>query len=227
MNASASAVRTSRSFDFWSAPIGKKMVMAVTGVVLFGFVVGHLLGNLQVFLGPEQLNAYARFLHDRPGLVWTTRIVLLIALIFHVVSAIQIAQLRRRARPQAYQKWKAAGSDYASRTMLRSGLIVLAFVIYHLLHFTFGTVHPSFVEHDVYSNIVIGFQQPIVAIAYIVAMLLLGTHLYHGLWSLFQSLGLLSPRLAPKIKRAAAIITSVIVAGELSIPTAVLLGIVR
>ena len=218
--------------QFYQAPIGKKVVMAITGVVLFGFVVGHMLGNLQVFLGPEKLNAYGAALHNTPALLWGTRIILLVAVALHIVASIQLAALKKSARPVDYVKRKAIESSYASRTMMWSGPIIAAFVIYHLMHFTFGTAHPDFriqsdgISPDAYHNVIAGFRSIPVSLAYIVSMALLGMHLYHGLWSMFQSLGAGHPRYTPSLKRFAALATAVIVAGNISIPVAVLLGVI-
>jgi len=149
---------------FYQAPVGKKVVVAVTGVILFGFVIAHLLGNLQVFLGPEKMNAYARFLHENVELLWGARIVLLISVLLHIVATAQLAVLKSKARPIGYVRKVNAASSYASRTMIWSGPIILAFVVYHLLHFTFGTVHPNFQETNgiplAYQNLVTGFQKP-------------------------------------------------------------------
>ena len=204
--------------SFLATTIGKKVVMAATGMILFGFVTGHMLGNLQIYLGPDKLNAYAHFLQSNLGLLWGARTVLLLSVVLHISMAIQLAALKSRARPIAYQKKANAGSSYASRTMLWSGPIIFAFIVYHLLHFTIGSAHPDFREGSVYHNVVSGFQQPLVSIAYIVAMLLLGIHLHHGVWSMFQSIGVSHPRYTPMLKRFALIATIGIVAGNISIP---------
>lgn len=227
---SAIASPLSQLSHFYAAPIGKKAIMAITGLILFGFVIGHLLGNLQVFLGPEKLDAYGELLHANPGLLWTARIVLLISVIMHIVAAIQLTALKNAARPQGYAaKWKATDSSYASRTMMWSGPIIAAFVVYHLMHFTFGVkaVHPDFQYLKVYHNIVTGFSHPVVSIAYIVAMILLGLHLYHGAWSMFQSLGISHSRWTPVLKSFAKVSTAFIVIGNCSIPLSVLLGIIQ
>jgi succinate dehydrogenase / fumarate reductase cytochrome b subunit len=222
--------RLPQSFRFYQATIGKKVVMAVTGVILFGFIVGHLAGNLQIFLGPEKLDDYAKFLREKPSVLWAARIVLLVSVILHIVSSIQLTLIKNAARPEGYRKKQNIGSTYASRTMMWSGPIVAAFVVYHLMHFTWGTAHPTypnFDQHHVYRNVVTGFQSPAVSIAYIVAMVLLGMHLFHGLWSMFQTLGVNHPRYNPVLRRFAAIATIVIVAGNISIPLAVLTGLVQ
>ncbi len=201
--------------------------MAVSGLILFLFVVGHLIGNLQIYEGPEKLNNYAKFLRSVPAALWTVRITLLVMVILHIWSSVRLALLKFDARPTGYVKKKATKSSYASRTMYWSGPIILAFVIYHLLDFTFGTVNPHFEEGDVYANVIASFQLIPVSAFYIVAMLLLCMHLYHGLWSMFQSLGYSHPRYTPVLKRSAAVVAILIAAGNISIPLSVLAGLVR
>jgi len=201
--------------------------MAVSGLILFLFVVGHLIGNLQIYEGPEKLNNYAKFLRSVPAALWTVRITLLVMVILHIWSSVQLALLKFDARPTGYVKKKATKSSYASRTMYWSGPIILAFVIYHLLDFTFGTVNPNFEEGNVYANVIASFQLIPVSAFYIVGMLLLCMHLYHGLWSMFQSLGYSHPRYTPVLKRSAAVVAILIAAGNISIPLSVLAGLVR
>jgi succinate dehydrogenase / fumarate reductase cytochrome b subunit len=203
--------------------------MAVTGLILFGFVLGHMVGNLQVYLGPEALNHYGvllRQLLHGAGL-WVVRAVMLTAVSLHIWAASSLTLESRRARPEGYreQKWKE--STYASRTMRWGGVIILLFVIYHLLHFTTGTVHPSFIEGDIYHNFVAGFQSVPVSLFYIVAMLALGLHLRHGVWSMFQTLGVSHPRYMRLVHVAAWIFAALVVAGNISFPIAVLAGIVK
>jgi succinate dehydrogenase / fumarate reductase, cytochrome b subunit len=211
----------------WQGPIGKKAIMAITGVILFGFVLAHMAGNLQVFLGAEKINAYGRFLHSMSGLLWTARIILLVSVLLHIWAAVSLTMLSKAARPVAYRKRGNLVSSYASRTMVWSGLIIAAFVVYHLMHFTFGNAHPSFIYLDVYHNMVTGFQQVPVSIAYIVAMLLLGSHLYHGVYSMFQSLGLTHPGYTPRIKMAAGLFALLVTAGNISMPVAVMAGVIK
>jgi succinate dehydrogenase cytochrome b subunit len=201
--------------------------MAVSGCILFLFVVGHLIGNLQIYEGPGQLNRYAVLLRAEPPLLWAVRIVLLAMVLLHIWSSVQLAARNISARPEGYIKRKATGSSYASRTMYWSGPIILAFVIYHLLDFTFGKVNPHFEPGNVYGNVVASFQVIPVAAFYIIAMLLLCLHLYHGLWSMFQSLGIAHPRWTPLLRRGAALVALLIAAGNISIPVAVLAGWVR
>lgn len=201
--------------------------MAVSGCILFLFVLGHLIGNLQIYEGPEKLNRYAVLLRSMPALLWTVRIVLLAMVLLHIWSSIQLAARNIGARPVGYRMKKATGSSYASRTMYWSGPIILAFVIYHLLDFTFGKVNPHFEPGNVYGNVVASFQVIPVAAFYIFAMLLLCLHLYHGLWSMFQSLGVAHPRYTPILRRAAAVVATAIAIGNISIPVAVLVGWVK
>jgi succinate dehydrogenase / fumarate reductase cytochrome b subunit len=201
--------------------------MAISGCILFLFVVGHLVGNLQIYEGPQKLNHYAVLLRTEPALLWAVRIVLLTMVLLHIWSSVQLASRNITARPVGYSKKKATGSSYASRTMYWSGPIILAFVIYHLLDFTFGKVNPHYQEGNVYGNVIASFQLIPVAAFYIIAMLLLCLHLYHGLWSMFQSLGFAHPRHTPMLRRGAAVVATLIAAGNISIPVAVLSGWLR
>jgi succinate dehydrogenase / fumarate reductase cytochrome b subunit len=213
--------------SFYASTAGKKAAMAVSGCILFLFVVGHLIGNLQIYEGPEKLNRYAVLLRSEPALLWAVRVVLLAMVLLHIWSSIKLAARNIGARPVAYRKKQAVGSSYASRTMYWSGPIILAFVIYHLLDFTFGKVNPHFEPGNVYGNVVASFQTIPVAAFYIIAMLLLCLHLYHGLWSMFQSLGIAHPRYTPLLRRGAALVAMLIAAGNISIPVAVLSGWVK
>ena len=224
----AVALRENRAARFWDSANGKKAVMAVTGAMMFGFVLLHMAGNLQIFEGPDQFNKSAQLLRTLPEALWAARFVLLAAVTAHTVAAVQLALRNRRARPVAYSKKEAIASTYASRTMYWSGPIVLAFVIYHLLHFTFGlTGVPEFIEGDVYHNVVNGFQNPLIAAWYVLAMLLLCLHLHHGISSMFQTLGIGHPRYTPWFKKAAALLAVVIFLGFISVPVGVVLGYVR
>ena len=210
---------------FYSSSLGKKVVMAATGLILFAFIIGHLIGNLQIFAGPEVLDSYARFLKEKPEVIWTARVTFLASVGLHILAATQLTIRNRLARPIAYRLHKYDEASYAARTMVWSGSIIGLFVIYHLLHFTVGTVHPSqpdFRAEAVYTNVVSGFQQWPVALFYIVAVLSLGLHIAHGVWSMFQSIGLNHPKYEPLIHRSALVLSSLIVAGYVSIPLAVL-----
>jgi succinate dehydrogenase / fumarate reductase, cytochrome b subunit len=228
MGTVAVALRENRAARFWDSANGKKAVMAVTGAMMFGFVLLHMAGNLQIFEGPDQFNKYAQLLRTLPEALWAARLVLLAAVAAHTVAAVQLALRNRRARPVSYSKKEAIASTYASRTMYWSGPIVLAFIIYHLLHFTFGiTGVPEFIEGDVYHNVVNGFQNPIIAAWYVLAMLLLCLHLQHGISSMFQTLGISHPRYTPWLEKAAALLAVVIFVGFVSVPLSVVLGYVR
>jgi len=218
---------TSDRFRFWDSTAGKKAVMAATGVILIGFVLGHMAGNLQVYLGPEKLDTYAAFLQNTPALLWGTRIVVASCVILHLTAALQLWLLNRKARPQAYVKKKSIGSSYASRTMMWSGPILLAFLIYHILHFTTGQAHPNFRPGAVYQNVITGFRNVPAAVAYIVAMVMLGTHLIHGVWSMFQTIGVSHPKYTPILKRLAVLVAAVLAMGNISIPVSVLIGVLK
>ena len=225
-----------RAARFYDAPIGKKVVMAITGVILFGYVIGHLLGNLQIYSSDhDQINRYAAFLHSPANAIplWVIRALLLVAVILHIVSATQLWMQNRAARPQGYARKADVPTAYAARTMKWSGIIVAAFIIFHVLHLTVGAI-PGLPADDlgpnmpnVRANVVHGFQNPLVAGFYILAMILLCMHLYHGLYSMFQSVGLNNPRYTPRIKKGAAIVAILIAVGNISIPLAVLTGIVN
>ncbi|MEK7316308.1 MAG: succinate dehydrogenase cytochrome b subunit [Candidatus Eisenbacteria bacterium] len=218
-----------RAVPFLDATVGKKAVMAVTGLVLFGFVVVHMIGNLQAYIGPESLNAYGLWLRELlhgTGL-WIARGVLILAVILHVWAAVGLTIENRKARPVGYRQRRWEESTYASRTMVWSGPILALFIVYHLLHLTTGNVHPNFVDGDVYHNFVSGFRVVPVSAFYILAMLGLGLHLYHGVWSMLQTLGLSHPRWNPLRAAFAGTITTVVVLGNVSFPIAVLLGIIR
>jgi succinate dehydrogenase / fumarate reductase, cytochrome b subunit len=221
-----------RAVRFYEAPIGKKAVMAVTGVILFGYVIGHLLGNLQIYSSdPDQINRYAAFLHNPANAVplWGVRAALLAAVVLHIVAATQLWLQNRAARPVGYFKKDDVPASYAARTMRWSGVIVGAFIIFHVLHLTAGAVVPIQEigpnQPNVRANVINGFQNPAISGFYILAMILLCMHLYHGLWSMFQSVGVSHPRYSPLIKKGAAAIAILIAIGNCSIPIAVLAGL--
>jgi succinate dehydrogenase / fumarate reductase, cytochrome b subunit len=209
---------------FLGSSIGKKVVMAVTGFALFGFVVAHMLGNLQVYLGPAALNDYAEALRHYPALLWAARIGLLVAAALHVWAAYSLTMMNRAARPEDYRAKEHRESTYASRTMRWSGVFLLLFVVYHLMHMTWGNAHPDFIPGDVYHNFIVGFRPVLVSVVYVVAMLALGLHLYHGVWSSLQTLGLSHPRYNHLRHAFATLITAVVVVGNISMPVAVLAG---
>jgi succinate dehydrogenase / fumarate reductase cytochrome b subunit len=217
----------SDSGGFFSSTLGKKWLMAVTGLILFGFVVGHMLGNLQIYLGQEQLDHYAELLQANKPFLWAFRSVLLFCVSVHIWAAVVIWLRNRSARPVKYKMFQPPGLDYAARTMVWSGPIIALFIVYHVLDFTVGTTNPDFIKGEVYHNVLASFSNPGIALVYMAANLLLAFHLYHGLWSLFQTFGWDHPRFG-WIRRALAIFFSALIgAANISIPLAVLTGFVR
>lgn len=214
---------------FVRSSIGRKVVMAATGAILVAFVIAHMIGNLQVYIGPEAMNDYAVWLRQvlHGAGLWIARAVLLAAVILHIWAATSLTLSSRRARAVGYREQKWRESTYASRTMRWGGVIILLFVIYHILHMTTGTVHPSFIEGDVYHNFIAGFRVVPVSLFYIFAMLALGLHLKHGVWSMFQTLGVSHPRYIRAAHVLAWIVALVVVVGNISFPLAVLAGIVK
>ncbi|MEW6206723.1 MAG: succinate dehydrogenase cytochrome b subunit [Acidobacteriota bacterium] len=218
----------------YQSSLGKKYIMALTGLGLFVFVIIHMLGNLQIFLGPDSINSYAEFLKSKPALLWTVRGGLLTLALLHITSAIQLVLINRRARPVGYSTDKIVAASLAARTIIVSGLIILMFIIYHLLHFTAGAVDSRFLRyedylgrHDVYRMMIEGFSNPFASAFYIVSMGLLCLHLSHGVSSTFQSLGLKRRAYVDAIDRAASVSAVVIFLGNCAIPIAVLAGLVK
>ncbi len=225
--------------DFYKSAVGKKAVMAVSGIVLFGFVLGHMIGNLKLYEGKDEsgsyiIDVYGLFLRTfgtpavpRTGLLWIARLVLLAAVVLHIWAAWQLTLMNRQARPAAYSRRDVVHTTYASRTMRWGGVIILLFVIYHLLDLTWGRANPAFVEGHVHDNVVASFSNPLVSAFYIVAQIALGLHLYHGLWSLFQSLGWNHPRFNSWRSGFAHAFAWIITLGNISFPLAVLTHVVR
>ena len=223
----------------WRSSVGKKYVMAITGCALFLFVIGHMVGNLQMFLGPEAINRYGHFLQSNVEILWPVRIGLLLMVGLHIASAVSLTRENRRARPMGYAGNPAApAASYASRTMMMSGLIIAAFVIYHLLHFTvqvkainltgwdFHAMRDHLGRHDVYEMVIIGFSNKWVSAFYIFSMALLCLHLSHGVYAMFQSLGV-EPGFSPALPRVLAKWGAILIfAGYVSIPLGVLTGVI-
>ena len=220
----------------WNSSLGKKYLMAVTGCALFVFVIGHLVGNLQIFWGPDVINHYGHFLQTNWEIKWPARIGLLVMVLLHIVSAVRLTAENRAARRVRYVKYRPVGSSYASRTMMMSGIILAAFVIYHLLHYTvtvpqvnftgrdFGTFVDAQGRHDIYKMMIVGFRNGWVSLFYIIAMALLCLHLSHGVSSMFQSMGWKKDYYARLLDNGARLLAILIFAGYVSIPTAILLG---
>ena len=212
----------------WDSSVGKKVVMAVTGLIMVAYLITHVLANLLVFQGPSNINAYSAFLHGTGGALWAARLVLLAALVLHVIAAVQLAGRRFEARPVGYAAGrKPQVSTWGSRTIRWGGGIILVFLIYHILHFTVGTAHPDFVEGDPYHNVATGFRNPVVVILYLIAMAAVGLHLYHGVWSSGRSLGTSPPSPNPLRRTVAMVLALVIWLGFTVIPIAVYAGVIR
>jgi succinate dehydrogenase / fumarate reductase cytochrome b subunit len=225
--ANRTATRASVIGRFWHSSIGKHAVMAVTGIIMIAFLISHMLGNLQVLAGPLAINEYAAALRRLGPLLWLARAGLVVALVLHVVAAYQLTRRKQVARPVGYAERDPQVSTFAARTIRWGGVLLLVFIVLHLLHFTFGTIHPAFDAKDVYGNVVVGFERWWVALLYLAAMVGLGLHLYHGTWSSMRTLGLAKPATNPFRRRAAAVLTWAIYLGFSIIPIAVYAGIVR
>ncbi len=222
-----------RVLNIYRSTVGKKVLMAVSGVIFTGFVLGHMYGNLKAFFGPETFNHYAEFLREMGAplfmhgqLLWVFRIVLLLAVLIHVVPALQLWLLSKSARPVNYaRKLDTQETNIAARTMIWGGLLIATFVVLHILHLTTGNLHPDFVPGDAYNNLVVGFQWVPVPILYIVVMATLCFHLYHGVWSALQTLGINHPRYNKYRRPLALVVAAVVFVGFVSVPVGVLAGI--
>jgi len=221
---------------FLQTSVGKKTVIAITGFLLLGFVIAHMLGNLQIFLGKDQLNAYAKTLQDLGAILWVARISLLIAFVTHIYFAIKVTLENKAARPVAYAVNKVHKASFASRIMPITGVVILLFVIYHLLHFTFAAFNPEYkglmdgTRHDVFSMVIQGFQNPVSSILYIIAQACLALpvgHLAHGAFSMLQTLGINHPNIDARVKAASVGTALLIFVGNSSIPVAVMAGIIK
>jgi succinate dehydrogenase / fumarate reductase cytochrome b subunit len=219
--------------EFYRSTVGKKIIMAVTGLVLIGFVVGHMAGNLKMFGGMDEagiykMDRYAEFLRTmgadlfgRETLLWGARIVLLVCVGLHILMAFQLSAINRRARPISYKSQSYQSSTLASRGMMIGGIILLSFIVFHILHFTTGHLHFRGFEYGkVYANVWNGFQSPIIVGFYVLAMAALSFHTFHGAWSLFQTLGVDGPRLNPIIRGLAIVLSIVLFFGFVSVPLA-------
>lgn len=225
--------------DFYRSTVGKKITMALSGLVLVLFVIGHMAGNLKIFAGVDpstgdyKIDDYGRFLRamgsemlGHETFLWIVRVVLLACVVIHALSGIQLARLNRRAKPVGYEVKKYRSANAASLTMLYGGLFLVLFIVYHILHFTTGTVHyRGFVEGEVYSNVWNAFQSTGIAGFYVVSMALLALHLYHGTWSMFQTLGVDTPRWNNGIRTAAKVVSIALFLGFSSVPVLTLTGV--
>lgn len=218
---------------FWRSAVGKKWVMAVSGIALLGFVLAHMVGNLKLFLGESHLNEYAEWLRDlgepvfpRSAVLWAMRVGLLAAFALHIVAAAQLTRMNLQARSPYQGSRDYIAANFASRTMRWTGVIIALFVIFHLLDLTWGSANPDFERGDVYDNVIRSFERVPVAIVYIVANIALAFHIFHGAWSMFQSLGWNNPRLNIYRRWFAAAFAFVILAGNVSMPLLVVTGVV-
>src|SRR5262245_15359811 len=221
--------------EFYRSAVGKKWVMALTGIALMAYVFAHMFGNLKLYFGAQDFNHYSEFLREllvpflpRTVTLWLLRIGLIIAFVFHIHAAASLTLMNRRARaeggyisPRDYQ-----AANAASRSMRLTGVVIALFLVFHLADLTWGTANPDFVRGDVYRNLVASFERPVVALIYIVANIALGIHLFHGSWSLFQSLGLNNPRWNSARRVFATAFAAIVLVGNVSFPIAVQLGIV-
>jgi succinate dehydrogenase / fumarate reductase cytochrome b subunit len=214
-----------------STSVGKKILMAVTGFVAFGYIIGHMLGNLQIFIGQNQINTYAKALHAFPALLWVVRSVLIVCFGAHIWLGAQLKLENYAARPIGYKRANTVKATLASRTMIWTGLLVLSFVVYHLLHFTATTIVPEFEHltdsqgrHDTYSMVILGFQNIGVVISYIIAVGLVCYHLSHGIASMFQSLGWNNREYETRLRVISVGISIVVFLGYIAIPVAVQMG---
>ncbi len=219
---------------FWRSSIGKKWLVALSGLALFGFVLAHLAGNLQMFSGPQKINAYAEFLHANEGILWLARVGLLAAFGLHVIATLSLVSANRKARPERYQLETRVQAKLSTRSMALSGLTVLSFVVFHLAHYTLRITDARFKPMseggmlesagDVYRMVILGFQSPVVSGFYVLSVALLSLHLSHGIRSVFQTLGADSKKTSPLIQKGAWLAAAFLFVGYASIPGAVLLG---
>jgi len=218
---------TTSAITFYGTTIGKKVAMAVSGLVVVGWLVLHMLGNITIFAGRDAVNKYAAILADNPPLLWGQRMVTLVAIAVHIHAAFSLVTRNAEARPVAYRQRKDLATNYAALTMKYGGFTLLAYIAYHLAHLTLGVSGLPFVKGDVYNNLVLGFQNPAVTAFYLLAQAALAMHLFHGTWSLTQTLGADHPKYNGLRKQAAAVVTAVIVGGFVSIPIAVQAGVLQ
>jgi succinate dehydrogenase / fumarate reductase cytochrome b subunit len=220
--------------QFARSSIGSKILMALTGAVLLLWITGHMVGNLQIYAGQNTLNSYAEKLRSLAAILYVVRAVMLAVILTHIITSGMLWWQNRKARSLPYAHSDTVQATIGSRTMIYSGLLVFVFVIYHLMHFTWGTIHPEYAHladpkgrPDVYSMVILGYQNLLISGSYILAMLCLWFHLSHGFSSLFQTLGLTSAKYRPLIERAGPVFATIIVAVNISIPLTILLGIVK
>jgi succinate dehydrogenase cytochrome b subunit len=233
----AAKAAPNRLLALWNSIVGKKVVMAVTGAVLILFVIMHMIGNLKIFSGPEEINAYSRFLREvgwpelgYGQLLWMVRTVLFLCAVLHITAAVQLTRMNWQARPTGYESRKNVETSWGAVTMRWGGLLLAVFIVFHLFHFTGGMVgfEPGQFEHlAVYQNVVAGFSNVPIALFYIIAMAALCLHLDHGVWSMLQTLGWVTQGNTKTLKTVSRIVALIIFAGFISVPISVLAGWVR
>jgi succinate dehydrogenase / fumarate reductase cytochrome b subunit len=221
----------------WRSSIGKKWLVALTGLALLGFVLAHLAGNLQMFAGAAKINAYAEFLRHNENVLWVMRIALIACFVGHIVTTISLVRQNRAARPERYALQRHVQAKASTRSMIYSGLTVLAFVVFHLLHYTFRVTDPRFKTvaeggtlqsiNDVYQMVILGFQSPLISGFYLLSVGLLSLHLSHGISSVFMTLGIESKKSISQVACYSRWIAALIFAGYASIPASVLLGVLK
>ena len=225
---------------FLRSTVFTKIVMATTGLLIIGFLIGHMLGNLLMFAGPEKINGYALGLKNLGPLLWLVRFAMIAAFGLHIWSSIELASRNKMARPVQYDTKKSLKSTFASRTMLVSGLAILFFVIYHLLHYTFGIIQPNTyyaggyrmestgeIVHHVYNMVVAGFQNPFIALSYIIALTFMSAHVSHATSSAFQTLGVTNPNITKFTSKIGPALAGLFLVGYLSIPIGVMIGVIK
>ena len=214
--------------SFFRTNVGLKVVMAVTGLIMVGYLITHVAANLLVFGPAKLINGYSAMLHGQPALLWGARAVLIVAVIAHIWSAVELTRRDRAARPVGYARWHPQVSTFASRTIRWGGLVILFFLVWHILQFTTGTIHPApVIEGDPHGNVIRAFSIPWVAALYVVSMAAVGLHLYHGTWSAFRSLGLVKPSEHSLRHRVSLLVAGAIWLGFTIIPLAILAGVGR
>lgn len=230
-------MQATSALTLYRSTIGKKVIMAITGLIGIGFLFFHMYGNLKIFVGQEYFNAYAEALREELGapifmhthLLWLMRIVLITAIVLHVWAAVTLWLQARRARPQTYEMKRVVQANYATRTIRWGGLVILAFIIFHLAQLTWGATNlpGGFDRSNPYGNVVAAFQSPVVVLFYLIALFTLAFHLYHGTWSFIQTLGLLHKRWDRAVRLFALLVAIVIPLGFALVPISVITGYIH